>query len=223
LHAWQEPQLVALQERLRSIDVIAQHARALRCGRALLFSSVETGELLRAQRLAAGNSFWAAFKRHPEVLLFSLVPHGVLEQMFIGKSGDIQGMIDVFSATSGILRPGDVTRASAWWKRAQEGTPALLRMQTLINEGQIACALERYRLARREYPETLEALAPGFIPQVPRDIVNGEPLKYRRIENGEFLLYSVGWNETDEGGRDVSDASRAETLKSGDWAWGSRL
>jgi hypothetical protein len=222
LRAWQEDQLHALQDRLRNSDVIAQHAQALRCGRALLFSSVETGELLRAQRMAAGNNFWALVRKHPEVLLFSLAPHGALEQMFIRKSKDFQAMINAFSPTNGIVRPGDVSRASAWWKRAQEGTPALLRMQTLINEGQIACALERYRLARGEYPETLDALAPGFIQQLPRDIVNGEPLKYRRADNGKFLLYSVGWNETDEGGKDASNVSRPETLKNGDWAWISR-
>ena len=222
LHAWQEPQLVALQERLRKSDIIALRAHALRCGRALLFSSVETGELQRAQRMASGNGFWSAFKRHPEVLLFSLAPQGVLEQMFICRSDDFQGMINVFSPTNGIVRPGDVTRATAWWKRAQEGAPAVLRIQTLINQAQIACALERYRLAGGEYPETLDGLSPAFIPQLPRDIINGAPVKYRRVKNGKFLLYSVGWNETDDDGQDVSDPSRPESLKNGDWAWISR-
>jgi hypothetical protein len=223
LHAWQEPQLLALQDRLRNSDVIAQHARALRCGRAVLFTSVETGEFpmraLRARRIEAGNGFQTSFRKHPEVLLFALAPHGVLEQLFIRKSEDFQRMINVYSSTNGVVRPRDAEQASAWWKRAQEGTPGLLRMQTLINEGQIACALERYRLARGEYPETLDGLAPGFIQQLPRDIVNGEPLKYRRTDNGNFLLYSVGWNETDDRGKDVSDVSRPETLKNGDWAW----
>jgi hypothetical protein len=224
LHAWNEPQLVALQDRLRNSDAINQHARALRCGRALLFSSVESGEFSRgAKQMAGGNIFRMAFSRHPEVLLLSLVPNGSLEQMFIRKSDDFQGMINAFSPTNGIVRPADVSRASAFWKRAQEGAPGLLRMQALINEGQIACALERYRLARGEYPEKLDALAPGFIAPLPHDIVNGEPLKYHRTDDGKFLLYSVGWNETDEGGKDVSDTSRPETIKNGDWAWGFRL
>jgi len=222
LHAWREPQLLVLQDLLKNSDVIARHAHALRCARALLFSSVETGELLRAQRMAAGNSLWIAFKQHPEVLLLLLAPHGVLEQMFIRKSEYFQRMIDVFSPTNGIVRPGKVEQASAWWRRAQEGTPALLRLQTLINEGQIACALERYRLSRGAYPETLDALIPGFIPQLPRDIINGAPLKYHRTENGNFLLYSIGWNERDEGGKDVSEPSHPASLKNGDWAWISR-
>lgn len=220
LHAWRDTQLLQLQDRLGNSDVIALHAHALRCARALLFSSVESGEFLRALHMAAANgSSWAAFKKHPEVLLFSLVPHGVLEQMFIGKAEDFQRMINVFCPTNRIVRPGDARQASAWWKRAQEGTPGLLWVQTLINEGQIACALERYRIARGEYPETLDALVPDFMQQPPPDIINGAPLKYRHTDNGKFLLYSVGWNETDDGGKDVSDPSHPQSLSEGDWAW----
>ena len=67
--------------------------------------------------------------------------------------------------------------------------------QTLVNQGQIVCALERYRLAHGEYPETLNVLAPQFIQTLPRDIVGGRPLQYRRMDDGKFVLYSVGWNE----------------------------
>ena len=207
LHAWREPELRQLQQQLESRDVLAQHAHALRCGRALLFSAVESGEIARG------------YSQRSKTSPVSLAPHGTLEQMFIRKSDDIQQVINVLTPTNGIVRPGELSQASAWWKRAQEGMPAVLRVQTLINEGQIACALERYRLAHGGYPESLDALVPAFIQQVPRDIVNGQSLKYRRNEDGTFLLYSVGWNETDENGNDVSDPSHPETLKDGDWSW----
>jgi hypothetical protein len=85
----------------------------------------------------------------------------------------------------------------------------------MANEAQIVCALERYRLAHGEYPETLDVLAPQFIEKLPHDIIGGQPLHYRRIEGGIFLLYSVGWNETDDGGvpGTLSDP------KQGDWVW----
>ncbi len=35
--------------------------------------------------------------------------------------------------------------------------------QTDVNLARVACALERYRLAHGNYPETLDALAPQFI------------------------------------------------------------
>jgi hypothetical protein len=50
-------------------------------------------------------------------------------------------------------------------------------------------------------PETLDALAPQFIEKIPHDIIGGQPLHYRRTNDAEFLLYSIGWNETDDGGQ----------------------
>ena len=87
--------------------------------------------------------------------------------------------------------------------------------QTRVNQTQIACAVERYHLARGEYPEALDALVPQFIEKIPRDIIGGEPLHYRRTGDGEFLLYSVGWNETDDGGMPGTLAD----VKKGDWGW----
>jgi hypothetical protein len=64
-------------------------------------------------------------------------------------------------------------------------------------------------------------LAPQFIAKLPHDIINGEPLHYRRRPDGQFVLYSVGWNETDEGGVvGRTRAGRADISK-GDWVWNS--
>ena len=90
--------------------------------------------------------------------------------------------------------------------------------QTMVNEAQIACALGRYRLAHGEYPETLDALVPQFSEKLPHDIIGGQPLHYRRTADGKFLLYSIGWNETDDGGEDVLATSPHDFTK-GDWVW----
>jgi len=87
--------------------------------------------------------------------------------------------------------------------------------QTLVNEAQIACALERYKLANGNYPETLDALAPQFIEKIPHDIIGGEPLHYHRADDGKFILYSVGWNEKDDGGT----PGTLQNVNQGDWVW----
>ena len=69
------------------------------------------------------------------------------------------------------------------------------------------------------YPETLDGLAPRFIAQLPHDIINGQPLHYRRTEDGKFLLYSVGWNETDDGGQVVFNNYGVVDKERGDWVW----
>ena len=91
--------------------------------------------------------------------------------------------------------------------------------QTQANQTLIACALERYRLARGQYPESLQALTPHFIDRIPHDIINGEPLKYRRTAAEEFQLYSVGWNETDDGGIAGSCDDGTMEMAHGDWTW----
>jgi hypothetical protein len=47
---------------------------------------------------------------------------------------------------------------------------------------------------------------------LPHDIIGGQPLKYQQTD-GQFLLYSVGWNETDDGGQFNHSYDQA------DWVW----
>jgi hypothetical protein len=80
--------------------------------------------------------------------------------------------------------------------------------------------LERYRQAHGQFPESLRAVAPGFISQLPHDIINGEPLTYRRTPDGQYLLYSAGRNQSDEGG--VLGFTQSVTgidQRAGDWVW----
>ncbi len=88
--------------------------------------------------------------------------------------------------------------------------------QTAADQAALACSLERYRLAKGQFPENLEALVPQFVSRLPNDLLAGEPYRYRRTDDGQFTLYSVGWNEKDDGG------VPGKTLyddKQGDWVW----
>jgi hypothetical protein len=88
--------------------------------------------------------------------------------------------------------------------------------QTATDQAAVACALERYRLANGQFPENLQALSPRFITRLPNDVITGEPFKYRRTGDGRFVLYSVGWNETDDGG---ISGKTAFDENGGDWVW----
>jgi hypothetical protein len=92
--------------------------------------------------------------------------------------------------------------------------------QSSLDLARVACALERYRLAHGESPESLDALAPKFIKEVPFDIFNGQPLHYHRTDNAQFVLYSVGWNEKDDGGVIAFNKTGARVdWDAGDWVW----
>jgi len=64
-----------------------------------------------------------------------------------------------------------------------------------------AIALERYHGKRGSYPNSLADLAPEFVPSVPLDFMDGQPLRYRFTDDSHFILYSVGLDGVDNGGK----------------------
>jgi hypothetical protein len=64
----------------------------------------------------------------------------------------------------------------------------------------IECALERHRLEHGRYPSTLAELAPRYFAALPIDLYSGKTYVYRLTRPDTYLLYSVGENETDDGG-----------------------
>ena len=64
----------------------------------------------------------------------------------------------------------------------------------------VALALELHRRRTGDWPMSLEELTPQLLPAVPPDRYDGKPLKYR-IVDGQPVLYSVGVDRDDDGGR----------------------
>lgn len=75
----------------------------------------------------------------------------------------------------------------------------------------LAFALARYRLEHKAYPAELQALSPKYIDRIPEDLFSGKPLIYRP-EKDECLLYSVGLNGSDDGGRSEGDVPKGDDL-----------
>ena len=78
-----------------------------------------------------------------------------------------------------------------------------------------AIALKRYQLKHGAYPTNLKSPVPEFLPKVPLDPVDGNPLRYRLNADGTFLLYSVGENGKDDGG----DPSLEKGVQSSSFYW----
>ena len=76
----------------------------------------------------------------------------------------------------------------------------------------VAIALAAYRGDAGRYPVRLDDLAPRYLPTIPGDLFSGQPLVYRPAEAG-YLLYSVGVNEIDEGGRWTDDDPKGDDLR----------
>ena len=67
-----------------------------------------------------------------------------------------------------------------------------------------AIAVELYRRAEGKLPQRLDDLVPDFLPQVPADPFDGQPLRYV-VREEEYLVYSVGTDRVDNGGNGDPD------------------
>jgi hypothetical protein len=77
------------------------------------------------------------------------------------------------------------------------------------------CALERQRLARGRYPETLDEIEKRLLVVPPVDPVDGKPMRYRRNTDDTFTLYCIGFDGRDDGGV----YARARGDEPLDWPW----
>jgi hypothetical protein len=89
--------------------------------------------------------------------------------------------------------------------------PAAARVQDAVDRARqgydnlvVAFALARYRADRGGYPKQLGELTPKYLDRVPGDSFSGNPLVYRPGGSG-YVLYSVGLNGRDDGGRGFDD------------------
>ncbi|MEN6459049.1 MAG: hypothetical protein ABFC63_08970 [Thermoguttaceae bacterium] len=84
------------------------------------------------------------------------------------------------------------------------------RATTRIELNDLAFALAAYRADHGSYPVALADLSPRYIAVVPKDTFNRDAdLHYKRQGNG-YLLYSVGINGADDGGRGTEDGRAGE-------------
>lgn len=77
---------------------------------------------------------------------------------------------------------------------------AFLKGQVRYELARVYVALERFRRANNAYPATLAELVPAYLPAVPVDPFDSQPMKYLRTPKGGFRAYSVSANGVDDGG-----------------------
>jgi hypothetical protein len=240
-HQWSDKQLADFAQQLRTLDFLDDDVRVLRAEQGFcdsffveLRSSPNPVGLVNEIVPLQGNSSPAQI----EAVFNLLIPRGwfYFEQLNYHRlfADEMNGVMtpkgidpdvaDAKAADIPQLSPGNLV-SSVLRHRALSGIllPSLsgfelkmARAQTYANLAAVACALERYRLVHGQFPETLDALVPQFLPAVPHDVIMDQPLKYHSADHGQFVLYSVGWNKKDDGG---VLAKFSEERIHGDWVW----
>jgi hypothetical protein len=238
---WSEEQLARLQERLSEADLIAELKQAFVGERAFGTGALEL--MVRSPAVAlqitdGGGSPGPAIR---------LVPKGwfYFEMVNYNRFFD-RYLLETLPDTVGELEVAEVKRAGVEFEQELSGistiqavlehrlftrllVPALNKVPIKSAQGEAsramavtAIALERHRLDRGTYPESLSALTPQWLAAVPNDPLTQQPLRYERDGADSFRLWSVGWNEKDDGGEVVvkrSDGLEVLVAEEGDWVW----
>jgi hypothetical protein len=93
---------------------------------------------------------------------------------------------------------------------------ASLEAMMLAAKAGLACKIYKNKYGR--YPENLDALVPEILDKVPIDPFTDKPLVYK-LTAAEVLIYSLGSNEKDDGGRQTYNHTQLVMEKDDDWAW----
>lgn len=231
---WSERQLAEFQRLFASVDLLAILDRALRGERAGTTTAIEN---LDNRTLATKLPFgWAkpAWKDRLAEFGIRVSPRGWRYKNLLNYNRLFaRTLLNQWDKTNHCVNPSRVQTASQELQTdlsssnplrapfnylSSVAIPNFFRAmevathtQTSLNQAMLACALERYRRVHGQYPDSLDRLVPDFVQKLPRDLIGGQPLKYRRTQDGRFLLYSIGWNEKDDGG----DPDKQK----GDWVW----
>jgi hypothetical protein len=76
---------------------------------------------------------------------------------------------------------------------------------------EVALALELWRRRHGAWPTALEKLVPTLLPAVPPDRADGQPLRYA-LRDGKPVLYSLGQDRDDDGGRSAGGTLRGRII-----------
>jgi hypothetical protein len=216
LKAWREPQLVVLEEDLKTIDLVSPAKQAFAMEAVATFHTLE--------RVPS-----AGFVNRP--VLGGLCPRGWGYQRDVARVRLDFERIASLNTADRLIFPDKVNAAGAKARALDHWSPYMFvasltqvdfagacqrtaRNQTEVNQALIACALERFRFAHGEYPETLDALIPQYLDGIPPDVIGGLAPHYRRATDGTFVLYSIGWDGRDKGG-----VRGALPGTDSDWIW----
>ena len=236
-HQWSDAQLVELDQELGRLNYLADYELTIRGERTLDIANIEY-----LRRTHQFNLMDDPGKGLPPLqkLAFRLMPNSwyyqnelTIARMYedwILPSVDVEHQtvsLETISRNEAAItnRLRHFTFYDVFAKMLFPGvSPAVRRFayaQASKDLARVAIALERYRLAHGAYPETLDGLAPQFLDRPPHDVINGEPLHYRHTADGQFVLYSVGWNGTDDDGEVVlqKGSTPGVDLNQGDWVW----
>ena len=238
-HKWSDPQLAELDAELAKLDFLVDYKFAMR-GEMAVFQVGNFDHLRRhpeeslnyfsmnydtpspwskaVSRLIPSGWFYQNQVHCARLMVEQYIPVVDLNQKTISPS-KVNGANAALEAETEHLTPYNIAERILLPALAKSAR-RFARAQSSTDLGRTAIALERYRWAHGSYPETSDNLVPQSLEKVPHDIINGQPLHYRRTGGGGFVLYSgrLEWRPTMAAKSYWVDTGTVD-LEKGDWVW----
>ena len=232
-HRWSDAQLAELERELANEDFLVDFDLAMNGEKICAIDAFEKQRITREIKmvddsLGTNKIVTVSLRWMPSAYFYqNQLFFARMHREWIASLVDLTNRIVAPSALRQVLAAISARSTPALYKaQASMALPPIAKsvmrfamIQSQVDLARVACVLERYRLAHGVFPETLDALTPQFIAKLPHDIINGQPLHYRRTNDGQFILYSVGWDEKDDGGQIVFTKGGSVDREKGDWVW----
>jgi hypothetical protein len=214
--AWRQADdadLAKLQAAVAEVDLPRSFVRAMQGERAICYQTMMTEDVQTLEQMQGGSDLqWLPLRQS----VASMRPGDaarlldmLTERVDAAKEPFPQAFDQAAAAEKRLLQFVADDQGRLPWDRhllVQMLLPATSRIVNVTSErtgmqcaALAAIAIERYRLSKGELPEKLDQLLPDFLPAVPLDPGDGQPLRYLVTEKG-YAVYSVGPDKMDDGG-----------------------
>lgn len=236
--SWNDAQLREMEATLASMDMLPLAVQSIRCERAGLIQTMKIEEEMNAD--VVGNTGWYSPYYYALALfrlpLSQLRPSGWWDQDRANLCREVQSYLNAINVDRGTLDPSRFPRDPMCYRtdRDQSNTIStwraiftpvsslavygfdnlgfdIAKAETYNRLARLGCRLEVYRLAKGEYPSTLDEL-PDLPAHLDQEVLSGTPLRYQR-KGDSYQLYSLGWSQHDNGGIPTADGMQS------DWVW----
>jgi len=91
-------------------------------------------------------------------------------------------------------------------------------LEAMFETARIGIACKIYKNMHGNFPEDLSELAPEILEEVPVDPFTGNSMIYKKQDSG-IIVYSIGSNLKDDGGKGTWQITSLVMEKDDDWAW----
>ena len=213
-HHWSDAELEKIEQDLESVHLALDYQRSISGERAFVNSIYDL--ILEASPSKRRNLLANLSAPPVTEWPFIVIPRRLFRDNQLRSNQEMDRLLGMVKGDGKSLAFGEkvqsTAQASESWEKyyyfmhrlitaVYESIPdRFTRQETRVRQARLACALERFRIAKGSFPASLQELVPEYIAAAPLDIYSGKPMIYRRQGEGSFVLYSVGPNRVDDQG-----------------------